>query len=611
MPIKILSQDLINKIAAGEVVERPASVVKELVENSIDSGAFHITVEIENGGLNFIKVIDDGCGMNEEDARLSLAEHATSKIGNIEDLYNVQTFGFRGEALSSISAVSKFQLITKRAEELTASKICFENNEFSLQKVDAKDGTTVEVRDLFYNIPVRKKYLKTAVTELSHIIELFFSYALIYPQIAWKLIHNGRTVYQFPVADWPIRLADVFGNEVGEQLIKIEQKLNGISVCGFIGKPQIGRNNKKLQYVFVNNRPVNEFIVAKQVKSAYSTLLAKDVFPVFVLNLNIDSADVDVNVHPRKLEVRFSEPSLIYKTVYTVVAKNLDEHDLQTSIKSVDLKSFTAVGKVLDEKKEFFKNRFDFDSGSNKKNESAPLDFTKIKNDFTSFPKNLSIDDWQKESLILVDNNDNNESELSEEIFIPEYKILGQVQNSYIIVENENGLRIYDQHASSERVQYEKIKKHWQNGTVSGQRLLLPENLQLSLPEFVIVSKNLSMFASLGFEMEIFGVNSLAISAIPQFFCKTDYRQIIKDIAGAITADFVFENELSEPVEKILKMMACKSAIKFGDQLSESGMEALINDLEKLGNKYTCVHGRPCLLEFTFEELLKLFKRTQ
>jgi len=611
MPIKILPQELINKIAAGEVVERPASVVKELLENSIDAGSFHITVELENGGLNLIKIVDDGSGMSQEDAELSLLEHATSKINDLVDLYNVTTFGFRGEALSSISAVAKFQMITKQRSELTATKIVFENNQMSVQKVNGQDGTAIEIRDLFYNVPVRKKYLKTAVTELNHIMDLFFSYALIYPQIAWKMIHNGKTVYQFPVADWLIRLTDVFGVEIGEHLLPIEQTLNGIKISGYVGKPQIGRNNKKLQYVYINNRPVNEFIIAKQVKEAYSTLLAKDIFPVFVLNLQIDNHEVDVNVHPRKLEVRFSEPALIYKTVYTAVAKVLDENDLQTSLKVSHLKNFTAVGQVLDEKKNFLKKRFDFESLPEMKTATSNFDFSKQKKDFFEMPKNLTIDDWQNSLLEEKKENEENLRELSEEIFIPEYKILGQAQNSYIIVENENGLRIYDQHASSERVQYEKIKKNWQSGGLTSQRLLLPENVQTSLVEASLLQKNLNLLIKLGFEVEPFGKNSFAINAVPQLFAKADYRQIIFDIIGTLDDSFIFSDDFSEPVEKIMKMMACKSAIKFGDALTESGMIALINDLEKLSNKYTCVHGRPCFLEFSFVELLKLFKRKE
>ncbi len=608
MTIKILNQDLINKIAAGEVVERPASVVKELVENSLDSGAWHITIEVQNGGIDLIRVIDDGCGMDQQDAELCLSDHATSKISNIEDLYQVKTFGFRGEALSSISSVSKFSLTTKRETDILAIKVSFSEGVISKEVVSGNSGTTVEVKDLFYNLPVRKKYLKLPATEYNHIVDLFFSYALGYPQIAWKLISNGKPAYSFPVTDWQVRLADVLGENIGENLLRVDRKLNGLSFSGFIGKPQIARNNKKLQYLYVNGRPVGEFIIAKQVKEAYSTLLMRDSYPVFILNLQINNEAVDVNVHPRKLEVRFSEPQLIYKTVYEVVARTLDEQDLQTTVKIPVSGNFSTVGQVLTkknipnlsaEKKEQFLSQPKLSSFANESSKQDKLSLVDFEKSFVNNQENLIK---QEEPAFLENKKD--------DPFIPEYKIWGQIQNSYILVETENGLKIYDQHASSERVQYEKIKKEWFSGKLSGQRLLIPQTVDFSLIEARLLNIHNDFFEKLGFEITHFGGNSFVLNSIPQLFVDEDYREIVKEIVGSLDEEFVFDSEINEKVENVIKMMACKSAIKFGDLLTEKGMEALINDLERLSNSYTCVHGRPCHIEFSYKDLAKLFKRT-
>jgi DNA mismatch repair protein MutL len=298
--IHLLPPHLINQIAAGEVVERPASVVKELVENSIDAGAKNIRIEIENGGLNLIKVIDDGCGMSRADAEQSILQHATSKILEDADLEKISTLGFRGEALASISSVSDFSLLTKDADSLAGTLLEMQSTGVQLSESSAAKGTVISVRNLFQKIPARKKYLKTTVTEFNHIVDLFFEFCLAYPNIFWKLVHNNKTVYQFPIATLLQRIGDVLGDEIAKNLIEIDIKLIDIHVHGYIGKPQIARNNRKLQYLCINNRPVHEFIVAKQVKDAFGTLLPRDLYPVYILNLQIDTDKVDVNVHPRK-----------------------------------------------------------------------------------------------------------------------------------------------------------------------------------------------------------------------------------------------------------------------------------------------------------------------
>lgn len=602
--IKLLNQDLINKIAAGEVVERPASVVKELVENSIDAEAENITIEIENGGLNLIKVVDDGCGMTREDAELSIQQHATSKINSVDDLYDIQSLGFRGEALASISSVSSFELITKNPESVAGTQVLVQNGKVQVSEIGSPNGTCVKVAELFYNVPVRQKYLKTAVTEFNHIVDLFLRYALTFPELNWKLVHNNKPVYQFSKTDLESRIHDVLGEEISTNLIKVDCVLNELQINGYIGKPQIARNNHKLQYLSINKRPVNEYIVAKQVKDAFTTLMPREMHPVFIFNIDINNEKVDVNVHPRKLEVRFSDPQVIYRTVYRVISRTLDEVDLIKKIKAEpETENINQINDLLQQKK------VDLNFSSNKRSFSAEkYNFTKpVKASATEFNKAILESVPHDISERITDQPKEYNDELYQE---KDIRILGQVENSYIIVVDDNGIKIYDQHASSERVQYEKIKQQWEIGKLASQKLLLPQNIQLTVIESRAISDNIEFLERLGFEINELSANTFSVSAVPRLLVDSEIKEIILELVGEMTESIIINDKISEPINRIFNMMACRSAIKFGDVLTEEGMTALINDLEKLNNKYTCVHGRPCVLEFSFSELKKMFKRT-
>jgi len=660
--IKVLNQDLINQIAAGEVVERPASVVKELVENSIDAKAENITVEIKHGGINLIKVSDDGSGMSRTDAAYSIKQHATSKINSLDDLYSIDSMGFRGEALASISSVSRFRLITKQREETAGTVVEMLNNEIQLNDIGAQDGTTIEVTDLFYNVPARQKYTKTAVTEFNHVVDLFLNFCLAFPQISWKLIHNDRPVYNFPKSDLKTRISDVLGDDISKNLIEINFRINEMIVQGFIGKPQVARNNKKIQYLFVNNRPVNEYIVAKQVKNAFGTLLPRDLFPIYVLNLSVSKKTVDVNVHPRKLEVRFSEPQLVYKTVYNAVSRTLDQNDLGKQIGGAE-NSFSSLGSVLKDKVEgtAYQDRLggtnnqipnsnfqttesqisnnqirgqnnDLKQNSHRTDFSAPYDFPLRSTSFEGqvegqVGRNDKVggadcgrnDKGEGNNQILNSNNQLLSQNVGQEVSgeevtsdVVDFTVLGQLQNSYIIVEVWNGIKIYDQHAVSERLQFEKISRQWQIGKLSSQKLLLPFNIQLAPVEARALSSNMGLLERFGFSIEELSGNTFSVSAVSQFLVNHDIKEVVLDIVGDLTEQLVVEDKISEPLIKIFNMMACRSAIKFGDELSDEGMRALIRDLESLEEnraKYTCVHGRPCVVEFDFDGLKKMFHR--
>lgn len=573
--IKILSQELINQIAAGEVIERPASVVKELVENSIDAVATKISVEIVNGGINEIKIIDNGCGMNREDVLLSIEQHATSKIASADDLFNIKTMGFRGEALASIASVSQFSLLSRRPEDIGGTKLIIENIGRRVESAGCPIGTTIIVRDLFYNVPARKKYLKAPANEYNHIVDLFLNYSLAHPEIDWTLSHNGREIYRFSVAaDLLERVEAVLGKEISSQLLAVEHETLCVKIFGFIGKPQIARQNKKLQFLFINSRPVNEFVVSKTIKDALGQMIPKDLHPIYLLNLSVDPAKIDVNVHPRKLEVRFSEPNLIYQAFYRAVADVIDKSDLITKI------SFASP--------ELSANEMPQQPRSSRGLER--LNFSERKIDFPvanilNFPQRKS--QWP-------------------------YQYLGQINKAYLIVSDEKGIKIIDQHAASERIQYEKLLVEWSAGKIVGQQLLFPQSIELALVDANILRQQQSVFAKLGFEIDEFGANTFLIRQSPMLLSKLEpsevIQEILKIVGDEISSEKTSAEKFSEIADDILKMMSCKSAVKFGDEMSSVEAMALIDQLFKI-NKFTCVHGRPCIVEFHFAELNKMFYR--
>lgn len=589
MSIKILPQELINQIAAGEVVERPASVVKELIENSLDAQADSIEIEIQNGGLNLIKVTDNGIGMSQKDAKLSVCQHATSKINCVDDLFKIASLGFRGEALASISAVSEFSLRTKLANELCGIEIKVMDKTIQENEIGCPGGTAVEVKNLFYNIPARKKYLKTAVTEYNHIVDLFINFCLAHSDVSWKLIHNNKTVYHFAkVAELKDRIYEVLGEQVAKNLLTVDYNAVEMKVGGFVGQPQIARNNRKLQYLFVNGRQVNDYIISAKVKDAFGQHIFHNLYPVYILFLQIDSQKVDVNVHPRKMEVRFSEPQKIYSAVYRAVADVLDSAELTKQINNFEkpIKAGQNFGKISNVKYQM-------------PNQSQMLNL-KMSNqaiDFNQKIINQAQPDFEN-NLIQMGGS--------------EMKILGQAADSYIIAETPNSIKIYDQHAVSERVQYQKIKTDYLNSKISRQQLLIPENIELTVNEANLLKNKLSVVEKFGFDLSELGQNSFMVNAVPQILSNKDYQQALRELVGKIieTEDWEIENELNEAVDDILKMISCKSAIKFGDKLNYDEIKALLEAVEKCENKFTCVHGRPNVIEYTYEELEKLFKRT-
>ncbi|HUT22007.1 MAG TPA: DNA mismatch repair endonuclease MutL [Candidatus Bipolaricaulota bacterium] len=600
--IKVLPQEIINQIAAGEVVERPASVVKELVENSLDAGADQIEIEIKNGGLNLIKVSDNGHGMSEEEAKLCVLQHATSKLKNIDDLFNINSFGFRGEALASVAAVGKFTLQTKDSDSISGSKISNSTGQIIVSSVGCPHGTSVFVEELFYNVPARKKYLKTVNTEFNHILELFTRFALIHGKVSWKLINNGKVAYHLPKTEkWLDRIELLLGDNLAADLLGVRVNLLDMECLGYIGKPQAALPHRRHQYLFVNKRPVTEHIVAKSVRDAYGTLLPRELNPVFILNLKIDPYKIDVNVHPRKLEVRFSEPQTVYRGVYRAIASTLDKNNLIKQVAFdkpaeergsgfIDIKSALSEKKIsLPPSASQVKQAVEFNQSIYALPKSAKKSFTSENIELVSFLQ-------EKIELVDVDIDEN------------DWQVIGQIKNSYIIIESASGVKIMDQHAVSERVQFEKIKLEFETEKIKSQSLLLPLLFDLPAIDMDNIRQSIDSWSKFGFSIDIFGEKTIKINAVPAMLKDKNIQKIFFEIFADIDERAV-SSEFSDSARKVLNTMACRSAVKFGDDLSFEEIEILIKNFRALENHYTCVHGRPAIIDINYTELEKLFSR--
>jgi len=588
--IKKLDQDLINKIAAGEVVERPASVVKELMENSIDAGADQTNLEIKNGGSDLIMLQDNGSGMSKEDAKLAIERHATSKIFSLEDLFNIRTLGFRGEALASISAVSQFTLETKTKDSAEGTKLSIVNGKLSIVSYGCPEGTKITIKDLFYNVPARKKFLKSATTEYNHILELLTQFALINPQISFKLTHNNKLILNLPKTDkWLTRLKQVLGTDIANYLIPVAAK-GTVAISGFIGKPQIARNNRKAQFIFINKRIVSDFLITKAVKEGYSTLIPKELYPTFVLNIELPPDLVDVNVHPRKAEVKFKNTQEIYLSVLQAVQKsltnNIDQEIIlgdQRAVKKFTLKtepSFRSYQPKISYQSSFKSIKPE----ASKINQALKFSKEILQADFIEQKNQEKVGDW---------------------------RLLGQIHNAYLLVEAPQGILIIDQHAAAERILYEKFKKQFGSQKIKSQKLLLPLTLELSAKEVEILNQSLEFLSNLGFDIEIFGNNSFIVNAVPQDLDKLDIKTTILGIISDLEDnDFNQTKSIDEKKDLVIKYAACRTAIKFNDKITSQEQIKLLEDILTIMDKInTCPHGRPFIMELTLDQLAKNFKR--
>lgn len=584
--IKILPQTVVNKIAAGEVIERPASILKELIENSIDADATHIEVQLEDGGKKLIRVSDDGIGMDRDDLELAFASHATSKLQSDDDLFSINTLGFRGEALPSIGAISQARIISRPRGTLTGAEIQLEGGKpYKVKEKGAPEGTQVEARNLFYNTPVRRKFLKSTHTEMAHISETVTRFALAYPKIHFSITNNGKNVLNLPpTKDLQERITTIFGDEIGKNLITINSKEPNISIYGYILPPTHNRSNTKMQFVFLNGRYIRDKIISHAINAAYVNLLMSKRASIVFLSFQVDNKEVDVNVHPTKIEVRFKNAALIHDQVYSVIHTALTGIEFHSSLKAAGQpEHINAEHSSHGKKESVMKSMSDFFSRS--LDNKTP--YRKDEHKQTYFPPSKTEHLFKRESTL-----------------VPYL----QIHNSYIVEETADGLNIIDQHALHEIVLYHEIWEQIKSSKLLKQNLLIPELIELTPRDYVTIMSLKDELGALGLEIEEFGKSTVAIHAHPQILKNLDCRELIQDLLEEIDSDEI-KSDTDSILRKIVKIMACKGAVKSGQRLSQQEIQSLLE--KKKNNTITsfCPHGRPTTLEFTISELEKQFKR--
>ena len=702
--IQVLDQITIDKIAAGEVVERPASVIKELTENAIDAGSTAIVVEIEEGGIAYMRVSDNGCGIDKNEVRSAFLRHSTSKIRSDEDLRHISTLGFRGEALSSISAVSMVELITKQKDSLLGTRYVIEGGkEKTLEDAGAKDGTTFIIRQLFYNTPARRKFLKTPMTEAAHINDIMTRLALSHPEISFQFINNGQTkLHTSGNGQLKDVIYHIYGRDVANNLIPLTNKSEGITISGFLGKPVITRGNRNFENYYINHRYVKNNVIAKAIEDGYKDYTMQHKYPFVVLMLDIDPEKIDVNVHPTKMELRFMNQQQIYNLLYEAVFKGLREPELIPEVDVPEPKKDEAEEKPVKEPVpeerdlDYFMNKMKervvsyhnhnsqaevtsrtgvFDKAlinnkiqqavSNRKNneavngtaESAPR--TRIPERFESYkhrdpspdfdpapeipnmvkeepvyspaqteyrepqntipdvvPEETPADQPEAETGFIKrpdlvgkgEQLDLFEEKMLERDIRQEYKIIGQVFDTYWMVEFHDQLYIIDQHAAHERVLYEKTLRGMKNREYTSQYLNPPIILSLSMQEANIVEAYKDRFQAIGFEIEPFGGNEYAVRAIPDNLFGIAKKELLLEMIDDLD-DGLNTTIKPDLIDERIATMSCKAAVKGTSKLSFREVETLIAELLTLDNPYHCPHGRPTIITMTKREMEKKFKR--
>jgi len=573
--IRILSEDLIAKIAAGEIVERPASAVKELIENSIDAGATSILCDIKAGGMESIRVVDNGCGMSREDALLATERYATSKVQNEDDLYAIQTLGFRGEALPSIASVSKMRLITRDGTSQVGTEVYGETGiKVRVCDVGSPVGTSVEVKNIFYNTPVRRRFLKSVGTEFFHIHRVVDQMALSKPTIQFRLVHDGREILNVPKTNDPsIRIEAILGRETYEGLIPVEFRDEAISLRGYVGQPTLILSTAKSIFTYVNGRFVRDRIVNRSIFDAYRTLIPRDRYPIAILFIDFSPNWIDVNVHPTKREIRFRDQEKVYRSIHRV---------LQSRLKAVphDARISRAIGSYWQEKGVHGEIR----EGTGK---YGPAEGE-------GGGRSLLFPEFSREG--------------KPGGFYSSLFPLGQIGGTYIVCQGPQGLVLIDQHAAHERVLFEKLKHQLGNAAVVRQILLFPHMMELSPAEEHILGVYKDELEKVGMEVEAFGGTTFAVKSVPQVVAGEDIESLVKDIIGELASEGRAPQG-EAMAERIFTIMACHGAIRGNRVLRDEEMQNLFSELEKIDFASTCPHGRPIFSEIDYPHLDKLFKR--
>jgi len=630
--IRVLSDLMVNKIAAGEVVERPASVVKELVENAIDAGATRIALTIEDGGKQLIRVTDDGFGMSCDELLLSVTPHATSKITCEDDLYSIATMGFRGEALASISAIAKLRIVsrTREADEGYAVHVTGKELQSALA-AGSPVGTAVEVRDLFYNVPARRKFLRSKSTETGHINEQVTRAGLAFPDIAFEVRNNGRVTQNSPACTSRLaRIKSFFSEELGEALIPIERDERGLQLEIYVALPAESRASAQWQYVFVNGRYVRDRYISHAIKESYRGLVDPNRHGVVFLFLTIDPQNVDVNVHPTKIEVRWADSSLIHSQVLSAIRETFQRSNLTPSLRTE--RAARAVDpaeqeRIRRELADMFKSATPIQSPAgvaNRDSATRSSDFLHSGSapmagsaGSAGSARSVPASTWRSlyespvEGHEAAASADTSAPITSADRFAekPTYGPVVQLHNLYLVGETEDGIVIIDQHALHERIMYEQLKARLIDGPLEGQRLLLAESLRIRPEEWEILENNADLLARLGVEVTRFGNDTIAIQSIPTILKDADAAAFVRDLLDFLGQQ-AGKTDPEAVLHGLLDMMACKAAVKAGDALTQDEIAALMKQRHLVDKAGSCPHGRPTALHLTRAELNRQFKRT-
>ncbi len=589
--IQILPENITNKIAAGEVIERPASIVKELLENSIDALSTRITVSVKNSGKSVIKILDNGMGMTRDDVLLSLERHATSKISSVEDLSTIETLGFRGEALPSIASIARLKIISKAADDEAGTYIFIEGGKIQdVKQIAASTGTSVEVNQIFFNTPARKKFLKSDITEMSYISQIFNTISLAFPNIQFRFIASDKEAINTPASgDLETRIGDLFGKDLVKDLIPVYREANKMKLKGYVSRPSFSLSGRRNQFFYVNNRCVKDKSVNHAIYDAYRTLLPKNRYPALFLFLDVSPSTIDVNVHPAKAEVRFANQRLVHDFIYHAVFKTLSEHKEQNHNDTFQINhtAHDALQFGQPENKEKFVNSTSFSFFTCKDQNLKP----------SAIPQREGETDFNMPSP--TTQNYHRYSNC-----VP----VGQIENSFIVLENSSNMILVDQHTAHERILFEKLEKEFKESKIEKQQLLFPISVELSHSESVLLENHLEDIRKAGLEIECFGKNTFLIRAVPSILEGKDYTALLLEIVGILA-----KAEKAESFEQIFtetfKILACHAAIRANEKLKLEEIQKLLLNLDKTELPYTCPHGRPISLVFSLKDIKKKFLR--
>lgn len=646
--ITLLDQATIDKIAAGEVVERPSSVVKELVENAIDAKSTAVTVEIKDGGTSFIRISDNGCGIETSDIRKAFLRHSTSKIRSVEDLLTIQSLGFRGEALSSISAVSMVELLTKTKDSVCGIRYLIEGGEEKgLEEAACPDGTTFFVRNLFYNTPARKKFLKSSMTEAGYIHELMIRLSLSHPEISFKFVNNGQTkLHSSGNHSLKDVIYQIYGRDISKNLVEIHSEEQGIEIQGYIGKPNVFRGNRNFETYFVNGRYIKSSIIAKGIEDAYKGYLMQHQYPFCVLHFKLNGTDLDVNVHPTKMELRFADQQRIYDLVFRTVREGLDRKEYipqvtveepKRDVLKKEISKKEIPQKESSEKRETAPAERNLDYFLAQMRERVKADYAQRKNN-SPYEKKFESKEASADSRMIAEEKNSYEpakkavpvgerlvkapeqkkeeaprqmelfeKKLLAEESIREHKIIGQLFETYWLVEFDEKLFIIDQHAAHEKVLYERTLKGLKEKEATSQLMSPPMVISLTMQEEELLRRYKAQFETLGYEIEHFGGSEYQICAVPGNLYNINKKELFIEILDNL-GELSGKNDPDLILERIASM-SCKAAVKGNMKLSRMEMESLIRELLTLDNPYQCPHGRPTIISMSKYEIEKKFKR--